>query len=650
MDKDFSGTASVTTTLFIPATRTEPLSIRLVDSAGKPRAMDILDRLGDRVTLHFNGRPGETLYAYFVPPAADSAVGSPALLSGLIRETRAYGGHTINSLDEFQRAWRTATPAGTRFEQQIFSSFNPFGENAAKLHHYQGKINIPADGDYTFCLATTDAGFLLINGRPVAEWPGNHGVGKGLDGSKRGTVSLKKGIHTLDFLHANCGPVNFAVAAFIPPGEKQHTVIPATVFTPAQYAYVGKLENRMAGKQLDFIWENKFMLRFGGDELYQLNLSVTDPDLKDERLIWDLGDGLTARGAAVTHYYFKRGNYTVSLRLAGKTHASVSQRIKIRPRYGQNENDDRAALKHLRSAARQERKQGIQPEGYVSICRGYLYLLRTRAAVDFVRLALPKADKIPQDKLFPLFYRMALEAQMVDEQYDLAGDCFQAAIKHLKDPALLAKATLHYAGLLNHCLNQPETAKKVLMTVDPKFLTDSIDRRIYRIYLADCALVLDSPGNARKLYEEAGQAEQLIVEGQLDRKKAFAADNRFFTLKNLLSQKLYPEALAELDLLEWYSPREKMSPYLNLLKTEALVGNGQIRKAIVCLERALLGDSDETYRPKLRFELARLSLKTGQFAKAKSQISLIRKEFPFSPEEIQARELLDEIDATILKN
>ena len=649
VEKGFAGVASVTTTFFIPATRSEQLGIRLIDSSGTPRPVKILDRLGGRVTLYFNGHAGETLYAYFAPPAALPESAPPALLSGLLRETRAFGGHTIHSLDEFERAWRTATPAGARFEQRIFSSYNPFGENAARLHHYSGKIIIPVPGDYTFCVATTDAGFLLINGRLVAQWPGNHSVSSGLDGSKRGTVSLKKGIQTLDFLHANCGPSSFAVAAFIPPGEKQHVVIPATCFTAVQYAYVGKLEKRAAANTLDFTWENTYMLRFGDDELYQLNFSATAGD-KDAKLIWDFGDGVTDRGTSVSHYYFKRGDYTVSARLADKSHgASLSQRITIRPRYGQNDNDDRTALNHLQAAVHQESRCGIQPEGYACICQGYLYLLKTREAVNFVPKALSKADNIPQDKLFPLFYRMAFEAQKVDEHYDLAEECFQAAIKYLKNPYSRAKATLHYAGLLNHCLDHPGKAKTVLMSIDTKDLKSSDDRRIYHIYQADCALILDSPDKARQLYESAGQMEQFITNGTLDRKKAFAADNRFFALKNLLAQNLFPEALREINLITWYSPVEKMSPYLNLLKTEALVGNGQTRKAMICLERALISDNDETYRPKLRLELARLSLKTGQFAKAKTQISLIRKNFPFSPEEIQARELLDQIDAVILR-
>ena len=100
-------------------------------------------------------------------------------------------------------------------------------------------------------------------------------------------------------------------------------------------------------------------------------------------------------------------------------------------------------------------------------------------------------------------------------------------------------------------------------------------------------------------------------------------------------------------MLEWELPEERASPRINLMKVQALVGNNQPRKAVVCLQRALLAEVDETYTPKLRLELAKLYLGMRQFIPAKHQISLIRKESPWTCEEIEARKLLDEIERKI---
>ena len=100
-------------------------------------------------------------------------------------------------------------------------------------------------------------------------------------------------------------------------------------------------------------------------------------------------------------------------------------------------------------------------------------------------------------------------------------------------------------------------------------------------------------------------------------------------------------------MLEWEIPEERASPRMNLLKVQALIGNNQPRKAIVCLQRALLAEVDETYTPKLRLELAKLYLAGNKFIQAEHQIALIRKESPWTQEEVEARKLLGTIERKI---
>ena len=86
---------------------------------------------------------------------------------------------------------------------------------------------------------------------------------------------------------------------------------------------------------------------------------------------------------------------------------------------------------------------------------------------------------------------------------------------------------------------------------------------------------------------------------------------------------------------------------MNLLKVRALIGNKQPKKAVVCLQRALLAEVDDTYTPKLRLELARLYVDMNRYAQAKHQINIIRKESPWSREELEARKLLKELEEKI---
>jgi hypothetical protein len=160
------------------------------------------------------------------------------------------------------------------------------------------------------------------------------------------------------------------------------------------------------------------------------------------------------------------------------------------------------------------------------------------------------------------------------------------------------------------------------------------------IYLADTALILDDFATAQRLYLAIPKPLAQIEADKLNRAVIFDYNSRYFRLQNLLSQKFYRESLMALDMIEWDIPEERASPRMNILKVQALVGNNQPRKAVVCIQRALLAEVDETYTPRLRLELAKLYLKMNRFAQAKHQIALIRKESPWTQEEIDARKLL----------
>ncbi|OQC33099.1 MAG: hypothetical protein BWX70_00373 [Verrucomicrobia bacterium ADurb.Bin070] len=159
--------------------------------------------------------------------------------------------------------------------------------------------------------------------------------------------------------------------------------------------------------------------------------------------------------------------------------------------------------------------------------------------------------------------------------------------------------------------------------------------------------MLDDVATAQKLYAAIPRQTPLLTGTALDRKALFDYNSRHFRVQNLLSQGLFRESLPEVDMLEWEMPEERASPRINLMKVQALVGNGQPRKASVCLQRALLAEVDETYTPKLRLELAKLYLAQRQFQQARHQIALIRKESPWTHEEIEARRLLDDIERAL---
>lgn len=620
----------------------------LADPQGAVRPCGLLQRSGSRVSFHFEARPGERLYLY---PCADAAqFPAPGLShsTGLRQLTRAYGGEEVDSVERFEALWQAATPQGGGFAEQVFSSVNPYGPNARTLHRYEGTFRIATAGATIFCTASTDASFLLVNGRLVAAWPGRHPVKPGLDGSRRGTVDLQPGTHRLTYLHANGdSPDSFAIAALIAPGEKQHRVIAPEAFTRAAYAYVGPLAGRDGQRPADFLWESRHMVTVREHALFDLSFEAAPPHaLPGTSYAWDFGDGTaSAHGPKVEHLYFARGDYDVRLTVtsADGRQTDCRQTVRVETRYGQNENDDARALALLERAVRQERESGIQPQGYALISHGYFFYQKEPLAAAFAERALAAADRIPPATLGPLFYELALGVQPVGEAYELAERCFKTLAERLPEGQERARSLLHYGGLLTLCLNRPQQARDLLSTLRRQDLADW-ESRLLDIYLADTALTLDSCAAARALYLALPKPTAVVSGSTLNRGALFDYNTRHFRLQNLLQQGLFPESLTELDLLEWEVPEERVSPRTNLLKARALAGNSQPRKAVVCLQRALLADTEEMFAPAIRLELARLHLGLGQLAHAKHQLDLLRKQYPWAQEEVDARTLLSEIE------
>lgn len=618
----------------------------LYDAKNKQRVFHLLNRVGSQVSIYFDAVPNETLYLYPSSKFELPSPGGPPPGTGLRHEVRAYDGSEVKSLTQFNQLWKPAPFQGAAFTDRVYSSFNPFGPNAGTLHRFDGSLMINKRGVTTFCTASTDASFLLLNDQEVVSWPGKHDVEAGLNGSKRGKRSLQKGIYRFTYLHANSADSLFAIAAMVPPGEKQHVVISPELFTRASYAYVGPLTGRDGKKQADFIWENRYQMSLRGHVMHKMVFEA--PVLGDEKHTtyeWAFGDGTRASGREVEHLVFKRGDFPVKLSISSAGRKRVcSQTARVLPRYGQSERNDKRALALLEKAVKQERERGIQPQGYGLISRGWFFFLREKEAAAFAPRVLAAIDRIPEEDLNAIMIELALGVQQVDEQYELAEACFRSIIENVKDPTARAFAALHCSGMLNLCLNRPEDARRMQQAIKRGDLQRG-DQRLLDIYRADTAMVLDNVATARKMYKAIPRPKAPIINGKLNRDAIFDYNSRYFRLRNLLSQGLYRESLQALDLLEWETPEARASPRMNLMKVRALIGNHQPKKAVVCLQRALLAAVDETYTPKLRLELARLYVGMNRFAQAKYQINMIRKESPWSREELAARQLAKAMEA-----
>jgi len=65
---------------------------------------------------------------------------------------------------------------------------------------FKGYLKIPADGLYTFYIASNDGSYLYLDGKELIENDGNHGMAE-----EPGSVGLKAGFHSIEVKYMQCG-------------------------------------------------------------------------------------------------------------------------------------------------------------------------------------------------------------------------------------------------------------------------------------------------------------------------------------------------------------------------------------------------------------------------------------------------------------
>jgi len=90
---------------------------------------------------------------------------------------------------------------------------------------YEGYINIPEDGLYTFYLATNDGGRLYIDDFELINNDGLHPLAE-----VNRSIALKSGLHPISVKYFQEGGSNGLVVSWKGPGFEKHEVPPTVLF------------------------------------------------------------------------------------------------------------------------------------------------------------------------------------------------------------------------------------------------------------------------------------------------------------------------------------------------------------------------------------------------------------------------------------
>ena len=140
----------------------------------------------------------------------------------------------------FEDAFRDAEQAETMRVSAVDQLENPAGANDYFVARYRGPLIVPRDGAYTIAINSDDGSFLKLDGEVFLKWLGHHYPDAGYKPlrttwSHRRTVTLKKGVHWIEFYHQNLTGYRLARLGWRPPeptGERDEYDAFFQDFTP----------------------------------------------------------------------------------------------------------------------------------------------------------------------------------------------------------------------------------------------------------------------------------------------------------------------------------------------------------------------------------------------------------------------------------
>jgi len=290
---------------------------------------------GDEATVAFQLEAGVDSYQVYYGNAKAAPAAYPWMITaGLLMEVKKFvGGRPPMNLAQALSLWQgTPEVMGADFVPNIFFGVNPFGPSDSFQAHYRGWLAVDKPGLYVFATTSSDASFLLIDGKEVVSWPGYHAAAH--RARHEGSAELKSGRHQIDYYHVHTGGDPIAVAAWTRPGAAKPEVIPAAAFLPPAHATVQpeQVLDQPVTPDFDVKRSEAFLDPEANTFLYRWSFRdlTAGIDRKYYRPAWDFGDGNTANVWTPSHVYLAPGVYTVTYQLKGvERTTTTTQRVLV---------------------------------------------------------------------------------------------------------------------------------------------------------------------------------------------------------------------------------------------------------------------------------------------------------------------------------
>jgi hypothetical protein len=643
--------------LCLPEPRWAAMPIRVFTDHGIAVGSDLLwTAPGEPATLLFDASSGAKRYqVYLGSNWPVMHLSDPK--AGVWLESRDGDGKVINSLPDMLQAWNASGKInGRALLDGIWEGGNRFGPEGNLLEHFQGWFQLPVAEHLQLAVVSSDATFVLVDGKEIVEWPGLHPFGPGVAGQHQGAVDLPAGLHSLDYYNAYVAPngpwppLLCSLAAKGGSLQSWNMLGPHNpFFRPIAHARVvsyelqaspaGSMPGAAPALAIDWVDQEQSLIYTNMPDIGLISMQLTCLAPVQGALTWTFDDGSTAQGPSVKHLFPRPGMRTVHLSLQGGGNAAaLSQTISVHPDWPHPDNETQQLYpEHEADIMARDPATLPAPDlvGCVALFGAYQKpddLLKLLPAVCAKMKEIKDGD-LPWVKDAALFLARNEWGHVADETQLLRALIDRSTAAN-PSPQLVAVGSECRLGLAQLLLKNSDDTDQVRSLVDainsPSLAGD--EPRLLAILRGDLAMATGDVAGAKKQYEALTGPPS-----GPDARSSIRTTAKIGQARAFLDRQDFEAAADSLNEIAWQSPIEKMSPDWALTRLRLYQGQNLPDVAYLWARR-LLPVVTESGRSELLFRLTGLAFARGDNDLAKKTLSELLKKYPYSEEAAQAKE------------
>ena len=598
---------------------------------------------GDLCRVAFAANREETRYYIYYGNPKSPAPEPWEPQRGLLMEVRRSASGHAEKIEQVLAAWAKATPLGADFVSALSFAYNPFGESdMPAIFHCVGWFVPPATGIYQIATSSNGGSWVLIDDKPVVEWPGAHGpVG---DARHVQPVALTADRHKIEYWNVSPGSPVMMVAGWETPQQAgKFEPISAKAFLPVAEATL--LETDLPGERLvaDFFaanagetwWPEQYAIRM---QLKNLTKGIGQPGAAGTKFAWDFGDGQTSAAANPTHIYLASGDYTVTLKVNRLADASTFRtRVRVERNWWKQTDP---ALEPIKKYAEEVAQYDFSTLDLRNLMVS-VSLLEHEAMSAPLAAACAELLKRPDLKEGDAPRLGLLRSDHLRKlgKPEEAAAVLRQLEARLKSPGTKAQIAVETGEVLLRDLHRWDEAEKEYQRALKTYATSGADLILRRAHvgLGDIWRHRGDGDKARKAY---GDASAIKVHNLPPNEAAVRVGTLARYVEDYTRQRQWEWVTKFIDDWAWEFPADRLKGHWSLLKAAAIAAQGKKAEAVEEAMDVLGANPQSPYAVRLLMLAAECQAALGDKDKARLLLQAAVDDYPEDPDQAKARSRL----------